>query len=659
MSFALHFPPVPAQALLASIVESSDDAIISKNLNGVVTSWNRGAERIFGYTAEEMVGQSILKLIPPERPDEEPAILDRIRRGERVDHFHTVRMRKDGARIDVSVTISPVRNEDGIVVGASKVARDITLERQAALREAMFTAMVQGADDAIVSKDLNGIVTSWNAAAERIFGYTAAEMVGQSITLLVPPERPDEEPSILRRLARGERVEQFETERVRKDGARIQVSLTISPIRDLSGTIVGASKIARDITERKRLEAQLRENAEQLRRYSAQIDAQNEELTARNQELAEADRQKNEFLAMLAHELRNPLAPILNAIQVLQVPALSEQVYQRQAKVIDRQAHHMARLLDDLLDVSRITRGKIELRKQKLNFGAAADQAVEALRPLIDQRCHQFLVSIPAEPLPVCADPTRLHQIIGNLLSNAAKYTEPGGRIELAVWREGGEAALQVKDNGVGMAPEFLPRAFDLFTQADRAVSREEPGLGIGLTMVQRLVQLHGGEVSAHSEGVGRGSTFTIRLPLFRADEEPPSGAAAGDPRAEPAVVRRVLIVDDNEDAADTLADLVSLWGHEAHAIHDGRAALRTMAEYRPEVLLLDLSMPGMSGFEVAQALRERAEFGAVVLVALTGYGQEEDRRRTHAAGFDYHLTKPVDPEALRRLLEEEGTGPA
>jgi signal transduction histidine kinase/CheY-like chemotaxis protein len=374
-----------------------------------------------------------------------------------------------------------------------------------------------------------------------------------------------------------------------------------------------------------------------------------EELARRANALAARDREKDEFLAMLAHELRNPLAPIITAVQVLQARGSPDPLAKRQRAVIDRQARHMARLLDDLLDVSRISRNKIELRRQTLDFGAAAEQAVEAARALIEERRHELHASIPSEPLFVTADPTRLNQVIGNLLTNAAKYTEPGGRIEVSVDREERAAVLRVADSGVGIAPEFLPRVFELFAQADRSVSRPEVGLGIGLTMVQRLVHLHGGTVEVRSEGLGRGSEFTVRWPLAAAVPEDVD-AGAGETIAS-IVSRRLLIVDDNRDAAETLCDLATLWGHDVRTAHDGPSALEAAAAAPPEVILLDISMPGMSGYEVARRIRSTPELAGVTLIALTGYGQEQDRQRTLEAGFDHHLTKPVDPDALRQVL--------
>jgi PAS domain S-box-containing protein len=366
-------------------------------------------------------------------------------------------------------------------------------------------------------------------------------------------------------------------------------------------------------------------------------------------DLAEADRRKDEFLAMLAHELRNPLAPIRNALAILEEGA--DGATSAQARdVAERQVRHMAHLVDDLLDISRITRGKINLQKEPVDLAAAVSRSVEAARPVLSARRHTLSVALPQTPVSLLADPTRLEQILDNLLSNAAKYTEPGGRIDLAAERHGDEAVLRVRDTGVGIAPEMLPRVFDLFAQAERSLDRAEGGLGIGLTLVRSLVELHGGSVQAYSAGLGHGSEFVVRLPAAgdaarRVDL--PASPAPGP--GEPAAVRRVLVVDDNLDAAQSLATLLKLWGHEVTVAHDGAAALEAVRARASDVILLDIGLPGMSGLEVARQVRGNPE--RPLLVALTGYGQEQDRRRSIAAGFDCHLVKPVDLRELRRLI--------
>ena len=471
--------PMLAHELLAAIVSSSDDAIISKNLNSIVTSWNGSAERIFGYTAAEMIGQSIVKLIPPEMRDEENMILGKIRANQRIEHYETVRLRKDGKRINVSITVSPVKDENGQIIGASKIARDISERAVSDRAQAMLAAIVQSSDDAIISKDLMGKVTSWNEAAERLYGFSAAEMVGQSILKVVPPELSHEEDQILAKVRAGERLVHYETTRLHKSGRRIYLQITVSPIRDAAGRIIGASKIARDMTVQR-----------------------------------EAQKQKDLFLAVLAHELRNPLAPIRNAISLLRLEKLPPEQREKALQMAERQSAHMAHLLDDLLDVSRLATGKVELKLQRVDLRVLADQAVDSIRPLVDARQHTLTENIKGEPLCLNADPVRIFQILVNLLSNAVKYTDPHGRIEIAVKREGDYAVARVCDSGIGFKPDTGARLFTLFAQAEGAVERSAGGLGIGLALVREFVERHRGTVEARSEGPGKGSTFTVRLPL-------------------------------------------------------------------------------------------------------------------------------------------------
>ncbi len=368
-------------------------------------------------------------------------------------------------------------------------------------------------------------------------------------------------------------------------------------------------------------------------------------------DVQEADRRKNEFLAMLAHELRNPLAPIRNAVQILRLRGPMQPELQDVRDMIERQVQHLVRLVDDLLDVSRITRGKIQLQMEPVDVAAVVGRAVETSRPLLDARKHQLSVSLPTESLRVQADPVRLGQVLSNLLNNAAKYTEEGGRIWLSAEREGKEILLRVRDTGVGIPPHMLASVFDLFTQVDRSLDRSEGGLGIGLTLVRRLVELHAGSVQAFSAGPNQGSEFVVRLPALTAEPFPRmSSNGAGMPSAE-STQHRILVVDDNVDAADSLALLLHLAGHEVRVCHDGPAAVAAAQDFHPDIVLLDIGLPGMDGYEVARRLREQEALAEALLVALTGYGQEEDLRRSQEAGFDHHLVKPVEPATLFTLF--------
>jgi signal transduction histidine kinase/ActR/RegA family two-component response regulator len=381
-----------------------------------------------------------------------------------------------------------------------------------------------------------------------------------------------------------------------------------------------------------------------------------EALRRLNEELAAEDRRKDEFLAMLAHELRNPLGAISNAGQVLdQTPSADPRV-RGLGTVIGRQVRHLSRLVDDLLDVSRFTRGQIDLRPRPVELKPIVEGAVETTRPLLEQRGHRLTVALPEEPVRLEADATRIEQVLANLLHNAAKFTAPGGRIELTAETEDGQVVLRVRHNGHGIAPDLLPRIFDLFVQEDRSLARSHGGLGIGLTLVRTLVERHGGTVEAHSEGPGRGSEFVVRLPRLPGSilETPAAPLRALDEAAEHAPAR-VLLVEDNVDAAEALADLLRLWGHEVEVAHDGATAVRLARAGRPGVILLDIGLPGMDGYQVAAELRSLPDLQGALIVALTGYGQGSDRRRTAGAGFDHHLVKPVDLEELRRLVSSGG----
>jgi signal transduction histidine kinase/DNA-binding response OmpR family regulator len=412
------------------------------------------------------------------------------------------------------------------------------------------------------------------------------------------------------------------------------------------GTTLGALALAFGPSER-RYGAAERSLAEDLA-SRAGIAVENA-LLVRN--IQEADRRKDEFLAMLAHELRNPLAPIQNAVQVMRGLGPRDANGQWARDVVERQVRHLTRLVDDLLDVSRITRGKIRLQLAPLDVASVVTSAVETGRPLIEARRHEFHLSVPAEPLRVKADPARLSQVLSNLLNNAAKYTGEGGHIWLTVGQEAAKVVFRVRDTGPGIPPEMLPRIFDLFTQGDQSLDRSEGGLGIGLTLVRRLVEMHGGTVQALSAGPGQGSEFVVCLPVLSVTAPSP-GATNGEAARPPVGAhRRVLVVDDNADSADTLAMLARLDGHEVRTAQTGAAALEVAQAFRPDVVLLDIGLPGMDGYEVARQLRAGAAGAPILLAAVTGYGQEADRNRSRQAGFDLHLVKPVEPEVLRRLL--------
>jgi PAS domain S-box len=588
--------------------------------------------RAFWLHREEVVGRSITVIIPPDRLHEETEILARLSRGERIEHYETVRRAKDGRLIDISLTISPTRDPEGKIIGAAKIARDITERRRAEEAQARLAAIVESSQDAIISKTLQGVIQTWNTAAERLYGYTAQEAVGQSITLLIPPDRLDEEKEILARLARGERIEHYETVRRAKDGRLIDISLTISPIRDSRGRIIGASKIARDITKRKKTEQALQEAMEALRK---------------------ADRRKDEFLAMLAHELRNPLAPLRNGLQVLRL-ATDPDLVAKSRDIMDRQLFHMVRLIDDLLDVSRISLNKMELRRSTVLLTEVINNAVETARPAIQKAGHTLTVSLPPEPIHLDGDLTRLAQVFGNLLSNSARYTEGRGQIWLSATREDSQITVTVRDTGIGIPAAALPNVFEMFSQVDRTIERSAGGLGIGLALVKGLVEMHGGTVQAESPGEGQGSTFTVRLPILDDGVEVSTGTGKEGPESAGAE-RRILVVDDNQDSAASMEMMLQLMRNEVRTANNGSEAVDLAEQFRPHLILMDLGMPLLNGYEATRRIREQPWGRDIVIVALSGWGQEDDRARSRAAGCDGHLVKPLDLPELEKLLEGLG----
>ncbi|HKS08156.1 MAG TPA: PAS domain S-box protein, partial [Pyrinomonadaceae bacterium] len=553
---------------------------------------------------------------------------------------HTVLIKKDGTECPIDDSAAPIRNEQGHVSGCVLIFRDVTAQRlneqeraKQLITARLLASIVENSNDAIISKSLDGIIQSWNAAAERLFGFTAAEAVGKHISIAIPPERIAEEDKIIASLKAGQRIEHYETVRVRNDGERIVVSLTISPIKDDAGNVVGASKIVRDITERKRLEDNLRVLAA---------------------DLSENDRRKNEFLATLAHELRNPLAPMTNMLEVVKRSDGNTDVLKRAHETIERQLGQMVRLVDDLLDLNRITHDRLELRRSEVELSSVIQQAVEVARPHIDAAGHRLSVELPDEPVYLNADRTRLAQVFGNLLNNSSKYTKPDGRISLTAKRDGDEVVVTVKDNGAGIPPDKLDSIFDMFMQVDRTAERSQGGLGIGLTLVKRLVEMHGGSIEPRSAGEGMGSEFVVRLPIL---SEPTNAGRDGSGVARESVPRRILIVDDNRDSADSLAMLLEITNNQTYQAHDGLEALAAIEKYRPEVVLLDIGLPTLDGHEVCRRVREQPWGKDIVIIALTGWGQEDDRRKSQEAGFNGHLVKPIDYEKLLELLNELTNG--
>jgi PAS domain S-box-containing protein len=784
------------RGLLAAIVSSSDDAIISMTLDGIITSWNAGAERLFGYAAREAVGQPISMLIAEERHDEEQRLFDRIRSGLPVEHFETERVAKNGKRLQISISVSPVRDSQGRVIGASKVARDISERLLAAQTmrdsEERFRTLASNAPVGIFQTDLAGNTLFVNKAWCDLSGMQPSDARGEGwINAVHPLDRE----RVIRdwQVACTQGLPSHTEFRFRRpDGSIAWLQGSAEPLCDPQGTMLGYIGTVADITSRKLAEQALSDNEQRLAAelagmnslynltaqllatedlqsalqevltsaialqhadmgcvhlYDAASDTfkvatqfgfdptaldtlstfdphsasgralltesrvviedvklnpdyqhllpfakqagyraiQSTPLKSRRdvmlgilsthfreprqlesrelrmldlyarqaadfieqmqliQSMREADHRKDEFLAMLAHELRNPLAPIRSGLDCL---ALEFGEGSESVNIMRDQVEHLVRLVDDLLDVSRIARGKVELRKEIVEVAPLVERAIDATAWSFKSKEQSFDVSLPQETVCVDADPVRLVQVLGNLLNNASKYTPEGGHIELVVISEEQDVILHVKDNGIGIERDLLSRVFDLFTQSSRALDRAQGGLGIGLTLVRSLVELHGGEVSAVSEGIGKGSEFIISLP--KSQLTPKSKVRA---KIETSINRRVVVVDDNYGAARLVSILLKKLGdHEVEMAHDGPSALEKVKFLQPDIVLLDIGLPGMDGYEVARQIRA-ADINQPLLVALTGYGRLEDQSESKSAGFDDHIVKPLSVDALHRIL--------
>jgi PAS domain S-box-containing protein len=604
-----------------------DYGIFMLDIQGNVTSWNTGAQRLKQYRPDEIIGRNFSVFYPAEAvaagwPAEE------LRRAEQAGRFEEEgwRIRKDGSRFWANVVITALREPDGRLAGFGKVTRDLTERRahEEALRESEqhFRLMIEGVRDyAIFMLSPDGVIESWNNGAQLIKGYSPSEVIGKHFSLFYRPEdleagKPAAE---LKTALQHGRAEE-EGWRVRRDGSVFWANVVLSPVYDANRLLRGFVKVTRDMTERRRL-----------------------------YELEKSSKRMSEFLAMLAHELRNPLAPIRNAITILQLEPSPSPLVRSSRDMIDRQLSHMTRLVDDLLDVGRLTTGKIRFKSEQVSYNQVVARSIEAVRPLMDARRHRLTTDIPAASMLVQGDATRLAQVLQNLLINAAKYTPEAGLIELKVWQEGTQLYTSVRDNGVGLTPQALSQIFELFSQGDAQTAARESGLGIGLTLARSLVEMHGGTLGAESEGPGRGSTFTFFLPNAQAIGDGADGTAGAESGAA------ILVVDDNRDAANSLAEILRLMGCQVKVAYDGPSALELFRTQAPQAVLLDIGMPDMNGYEVLAALRALHGGEQVTIAALTGYGTDEDKQRALAAGFDEHLTKPLDFAALQAFLQTAG----
>ena len=600
---------------------ATDYAVIISDPDDRVIEWLGGAEAITGWRADEALGQPLEVIFTPEdRAAGVPrAETQKAAAAGRAENTRWHR-RKDGSRFFAEGVTVSIRGPGGELRGFGKVFRDATDKKRAEERLSRDAMLLANVHDAVVMTDLDGVVTYWNEGATRLFGWTAGEMVGRPYADRFPePTRAWVAAEVRARAAGSPWAGEYED--TRKDGSRVWIDARVTTVKDAAGRVAGVLGLSHDVSERKRAEDALRE----------------------------ADRKKDEFIALLAHELRNPLAPIRNGLQVLRLSA-DPAARDRARAMMDRQLAHMVRMIDDLLDVSRIGRHKMELRRGRTTLAEVVASAVETARPAIDAAGHDLTVALPADPIPLDADLTRLAQVFSNLLTNSAKYTPRGGRIWVSAESGGGAVVVSVRDTGIGIPAESLPTIFDMFSQVDRTIERSTGGLGIGLALVKGLVEMHGGTVAAASDGSGRGSTFTVTLPVpaDRAWAAPPA-AGGGDHARGPG--RRILVADDNRDGAESLSDMLRLLGHEVATAHDGLEAVEAAERFRPGVILMDIGMPRLNGLEATRRIRGEAWGRSMTVIALTGWGQEHDRERSRAAGCDGHLVKPVSLPDLEQVL--------
>jgi PAS domain S-box-containing protein len=768
-----------ARARLAAIVEFSGDAIITKNLDGIIQTWNIGAEQLFGHTAAEVVGKSVTILFPHDRLNEEDAILERLRHGQAVEHLETIRLSKDGRQIPVSVSTSPLKDVDGHVIGASKIIhditavvtarealtrekellkttltsigdgvivtdtqsrvtflnaeaerltgwtnkeaagrplsvvfrivnertrrvwenpvekvlrqgaivglanhtmllredgveflidesaapirdkdgpvfgvvlvfRDVTEQRKAYETREQLAAIVEYSGEAIATKNLEGIIQTWNTSAERLFGYRADEIIGKPVTILIPSERFWEEEEILSRLRRGLPAERLETVRLKKDGTPIPVSVTVSPLKDARGDVIGASKLIQDITARKRIEEE------------------RQELLAREQSLrtqAEAaGRMKDEFLATVSHELRTPLNAILGWATLLNKGQLEPGIAHRGVESIERNARAQAQLIEDLLDVSRIISGKVRLDVKPIVLTSVIEAAVDALRPAADAKSLRIEVNIDSAADHLRGDQARLQQVIWSLLSNSIKFTASGGLVKITVKRTASRAEISVSDTGDGIKKEFLPYVFDRFQQADSSMTRKHGGLGLGLAITRHLVEMHGGTIAAESDGEGHGATFTVKLPIPAVTTETSVGEdSTTDARSSRGEIHeypdlkgvKIMAVDDSRDTRELLTAVLERCGASVATASSAREALDLFARLKPEVLVCDIGMPEEDGYALIKEIRQLPpdKGGDTPAIALTGYVRVEDRMKALRAGFQMFVPKPVEATELCTII--------
>jgi PAS domain S-box-containing protein len=809
--------PLAATPWVASLLSAIDDAVILTAADDTIEAMNDAAVRLFGFERVEAIGQALRVVVPLDRPAEDEPIRRAIDAGQTIRLENTPRRRRDGVRVVVSITVVPVPGASGVPAGVIRLFRDDTGRAGVERAARRLAAIVETSDDAIVSKNLDGIVTSWNRSAQKMFGWSAAEMIGESIRKVIPADHQSEEDDVLAKIARGEKIDHFETIRQKKDGTLFPISLTVSPIRDRSGVIIGASKIARDISERKRAEAErarLLALAEQNAAMTARLNqvgsvvasaldreaivqavtdgatdltgaqfgaffynvvnsagesytlytisgvpreafskfpmprntpifnptfqgygvVRSDDITAdpryaknppyqgmppghlpvrsylavpvksrsgevlgglffghpdvgvfteQHERLAtgiagwasialenarlydaaqEASRLKDDFLATLSHELRTPLNAILGYARMMRSGILAPEREGKAIETIERNATSLSQIVEDVLDVSRIVSGKMRLQVQPVALPDIVRGAVDGVMPAADARSIRVETILDPQAGAVSGDPERLQQVVWNLMSNAVKFTEKGGKVQVRLEQVNSHVEIIVSDTGVGISPEFLPHIFERFRQADSGTTRERGGLGLGLSIARQLVEMHGGTIVASSAGAGHGSTFRVSLPLMIVDPAPPR-----EPRVHPRAERtsgrvlglpnltgvRVLAVDDDRDALGMLRDILQTAGAVVDIADSATAALDAFDGELPDVIVADLGMPRMDGFEFIGRVRQHAneKVRKIPAAALTAYARSEDRAKALRNGFQIHLSKPIDPTELMAAI--------
>ncbi len=624
--------------LLSAIVESSDDAIISKSLDGTILSWNAAAEQIFGYTAAEAIGNSILMIIPNDRQNEEPAIIERIISGQLIEHYETVRKRKDGTLIDIAVTVSPLKDSEGRIVGASKIARDITDQRKAR-EEIVFQArLLNAVEQAVIATNLSGRVIFWNDFAESLYGWSAEEAIGNDILSLTPADNSKELANEIFETLQQGKSWAGEMNVRRRDGTTFPAMITDSPIINEKGVLIGVVGVSVDISDEK-IAAEERQKLLE-REKAARAEAET------------ANRLKDEFLATLSHELRNPLNVVIGYSEILRrtEKPLNDEFVAQAAEVIRRNALAQSQLVSDLLDLSRLQMGKLTINREKVSLSTIVNDAIETVKTEAQGKDITVDFRSSNEALVVDGDPVRLGQITWNLLNNAVKFTGNGGRITISLEKVEDAARLGIEDTGQGIAPDFLPHVFEIFRQADGSSSRRQGGLGIGLALVKQLAELHGGRVEAASEGIGRGAYFSVWLPIL-------ANATKGKTShtGNTGILKRkfILVVDDSRETTEMLSKLLQMEGAFVWTARSGMEALSVAKDKTFDLIISDISMPEMDGYQLLKQLRKLPSLEVVPALALTGFGRTEDVERAQKEGFARHFTKPLDIEKLLQTVRE------